>query len=111
MVMNLYIISGLYSYFIIGFIYLCVGYFIRLKKLNVIKHIMSLLVYTTLWPLIMLYMYKRHITISNVLKPHFKWKLLLFGELQMRDSKDQVEYENSSSFSYCSDDSEQENPF
>ena len=111
MVMNLYIISGLYSYFIIGFIYLCVGYFIRLKKLNVIKHIMSLLVYTTLWPLIMLYMYKRHITISNVLKPHFKWKLLLFGELQMRDSKDQVEYENSSSFSYGSDDSEQENPF
>ena len=111
MVMNLYIISGLYSYFIIGFIYLCVGYFIRLKKLNVIKHIMSLLVYTTLWPLIMLYMYKRHITISNVLKPHFKWKLLLLGELQMRDSKDQVEYENSSSFSYGSDDSEQENPF
>jgi hypothetical protein len=46
-------------------------------------------------------MYKRHITISNVLKPHFKWKLLLFGEVQMRDSKDQVEYENSSSFRGC----------
>ena len=109
--MNLLITLGLYSYFIIGFIYLCVGYFIRFKKLNVIKHIMSLLVHTTLWPLVMLFMYKRHITISNVLKPHFKWKLLLFGKVQMRDSKDQVEYENSSSFSYGADDSEQENPF
>jgi len=110
-VVNLYIITSLYSYFIIGFIYLCVGYFIRFKKLSVIKHIMSLLVHTTLWPLLMLFMYKRHITISNVLKPHFKWKLLLFGEVQMRDSKDQVEYESSSSFSYGLDDSEQENPF
>ena len=109
--MNLLITLGLYSYFIIGFTYLCVGYFIRFKKLNVIKQIMSLLLHTTLWPLIMLFTYKRHITISNVLKPHFKWKLLLFGEVQMRDSKDQVEYENSSSFSYGADDSEQENPF
>ena len=72
---------------------------------------MSLLVHTTLWPLLMLSMYKRHITISNVLKPHFKWKLLLFGKIQMRDSKDQVEYENSSSFTYGSDDYELENPF
>ena len=109
--MEILIFNLLYTYFIIGFIYLCVGYFIRFKKLNVIKHIMSLLVHTTLWPLIMLFMYKRHITISNVLKPHFKWKLLLFGEVQMRDSKDHVEYENSSSFSYGADDSEQENPF
>ena len=109
--MEILIFNLLYTYFIIGFIYLCVGYFIRFKKLNVIKHIMSLLVHTTLWPLVMLFMYKRHITISNVLKPHFKWKLLLFGKVQMRDSKDQVEYENSSSFSYGADDSEQENPF
>ena len=109
--MEILIFNLLYTYFIIGFIYLCVGYFIRFKKLNVIKHIMSLLVHTTLWPLLMLFMYKRHITISNVLKPHFKWKLLLFGEVQMRDSKDQVEYENSSSFTYGSDDYELENPF
>ena len=72
---------------------------------------MSLLVHTTLWPLLMLFMYKRHITISNVLKPHFKWKLLLFGKVQMRDSRDQVEYENASSFTYGSHDSKQDDSF
>ena len=110
-VMNLYIITSLYSYFIIGFIYLCVGYFIRFKKLNVIKHIMSLLVHITLWPLIILLVYKRHKVISNVLKPHYRWKLLLFGKVHMRDSKDQIEYENSSRFSYNSDDSILDDPF
>jgi len=111
MVVNFYATSGLYSYFIIGFTYFCVGNFIRFKKLKIITHIMSLLVHITLWPLIILSMYKRHKVISNVLKPHYRWKLLLFGKVHMRDSKDQIEYENSSRFSYNSDDSILDDPF
>ena len=55
-------------------------------KINIIR----LFIYLTIWPFIIVSIYKRNHTTSKVLKSHYKWKLLFFGKIQMRDGKDET---------------------
>ena len=55
---------------------------------SIVFHLFRFLIFMLLWPLLILGTYLHYKKISFVLKPHVKWKYMLFGKLQMTNEND-----------------------
>ena len=75
----------LFTYLLLGLIHFAFDYSLRNTKFSLKLHSLWIVLSLLLWPLLIFGAYIRYKKIHNVLKPHVKWKHMLFGIIDMKD--------------------------
>ena len=78
-------LTVLFIYLLLGLIHIAFDYSLRNTKFSLKLHLLRIIISLLLWPLLIFGAYIRYKKIHNVLKPHVKWKHMLFGIIDMKD--------------------------
>ena len=75
-------------YLALGILYYGMDLLLNKGKFSLVFHMFRFLIFMLLWPLFILGAYLHYKKISFILKPHVKWKYMLFRKLQLTNEND-----------------------